>query len=65
MPARCIRSARGDWLTEAGFVGIEGMAAGASPDGLIADDGLLEIKCPEPGYAHRYLRLPVGECPKA
>ena len=31
-------------VDEAGFVRIEGMAAGASPDGLIGDDGLLEIK---------------------
>ena len=63
MPVRCIRSARGDWLT-AGFVRIEGMAAGASPDGLIGDDGLLEIKCPNPATHIDYLRLPVGECPR-
>ena len=38
------------------------MAAGASPDGLIGDDGLLEIKCPNPATHIDYLRLPVGEC---
>ena len=52
-------------VDEAGFVRIEGMAAGASPDGLIGDDGLLEIKCPNPATHIDYLRLPVGECPKA
>ena len=32
---------------------------------LIGDDGLLEIKCPNPATHIDYLRLPVGECPKA
>ena len=41
------------------------MAAGASPDGLVGDDGLLEIKCPNPATHIDYLRLPPGECPKA
>ena len=52
-------------VDEARFVRIEGMAAGASPDGLVGDDGLLEIKCPNPATHIDYLRLPVGECPKA
>ncbi len=30
--------------------------AGASPDGLVGDDGLLEIKCPQPGTMVEYLR---------
>lgn len=29
-----------------GFVLVPGMDAGASPDGLVGDDGLIEIKCP-------------------
>ena len=52
-------------VDEAGFVRIEGMAAGASPDGLVGDDGLLEIKCPNPATHIDYLRLPPNECPKA
>ena len=44
--ARALYQVRTRRLDEAGFVRIEGMAAGASPDGLIGDDGLLEIKCP-------------------
>lgn len=33
-------------LVECGFVQKEGMEAGASPDRLIGEDGMLEIKCP-------------------
>jgi putative phage-type endonuclease len=36
-------------VTEVGFIAHPRIAmAGASPDGLIGDDGLLEIKCPQP-----------------
>ena len=36
-------------VQEVGFVPHPGIAmTGASPDGLIGDDGLLEIKCPQP-----------------
>lgn len=52
-------------VDEAGFVLIEGLRAGASPDGLIGDDGLIEIKCPNPATHLDYLRLPDGECPRA
>mgnify|MGYP000022285087 CR=1 FL=1 len=52
-------------VDEAGFVLIEGLRAGASPDGLIGDDGLIEIKCPNPATHIDYLRLPDGECPRA
>ena len=35
-------------VTEVGFVEHPGIAmAGASPDGLVGDDGLVEIKCPQ------------------
>ena len=43
-------------VTECGFIPhptIEG--AGASPDGLIGDDGLVEIKCPQPAKHIRNL----------
>ncbi|ENN93574.1 phage-related exonuclease [Bartonella bovis m02] len=30
--------------------------AGASPDGLIGDDGLVEVKCPQPGTHMFFLR---------
>ena len=33
-------------VTETGFVRHPALAAGASPDGLVGDDGLIEIKCP-------------------
>lgn len=36
----------GNKVNEVGFVPIEGIAAGASPDGLIDEDGGLEVKCP-------------------
>lgn len=36
----------GNNVEETGFWLDDGMGAGASPDGLIGEDGLLEIKCP-------------------
>lgn len=33
-------------VTEIGFVHHPALDAGASPDGLVGDDGLIEIKCP-------------------
>lgn len=36
----------GNTVEECGFFAHETLMAGASPDGLIDDDGLLEIKCP-------------------
>lgn len=33
-------------VTETGFIRHPVLAAGASPDGLVGDDGLVEIKCP-------------------
>lgn len=36
----------GNMVQEVGFVLHPTLMAGASPDGLIGDDGLLEIKCP-------------------
>jgi putative phage-type endonuclease len=36
----------GNEVTETGFTPHPDLAAGASPDGLVGDDGMLEIKCP-------------------
>lgn len=36
----------GNLVEEVGFIVIPQMMAGASPDGLVGDDGLVEIKCP-------------------
>jgi putative phage-type endonuclease len=35
-------------VVEVGFIEHPKLFAGASPDGLIGDDGMLEIKCPNP-----------------
>lgn len=50
-------------VDEVGFIQIDGLMAGASPDGLIGDDGCLEIKCPEEQTHMGYLRLPQGKAP--
>ena len=36
----------GQLVTEVGFIEHAGLKAGASPDGLVGDDGMVEIKCP-------------------
>jgi putative phage-type endonuclease len=33
-------------VVQVGWVQVQGMRAGCSPDGLVGDDGLIEIKCP-------------------
>ncbi len=38
-----------------GFMTTDDMRAGASPDGLIGEDGGVEIKCPQPTRALQYL----------
>lgn len=38
--------ATGNEVTECGFFAHQEIMTGASPDGLIGDDGVLEIKCP-------------------
>lgn len=42
-------------VQEVGFIPLEGIAAGASPDGLVGDDGLVEIKCPNTATHIDYL----------
>lgn len=44
-------------VQETGFVPCPGIAmAGASPDGLVGDDGLIEIKCPNTAQHVEFLR---------
>ena len=43
-------------VTEIGLCLHDEISAGASPDGLIGDDGILEIKCPQSHTMVKYLR---------
>lgn len=52
----------GNDVDECGFFLLEDLEAGASPDGLIGDDGLLEIKCPNTATHLETLRK--GAIPK-
>lgn len=55
--ARMAYEARtGNIVQEVGFCLHDVLATGASPDGLIGDDGGLEIKCPERAAHLRYLQ---------
>lgn len=45
------------FVNEVGFCRHDELEAGASPDGLIGDDGGLEVKCPELATHLSYLRL--------
>lgn len=47
----------GNLVQQVGFMRHDTLEAGASPDGLIDDDGGLEIKCPELATHLAYLRL--------
>lgn len=42
-------------VEEVGFIQHPTMMAGASPDGLVGEDGLIEIKCPQPAQHFRTL----------
>lgn len=53
----------GAWVSEVGLILHDSIEAGGSPDGLIGDDGCLEIKCPALATHLEYLRLPEGACP--
>ena len=48
--------ASGNTVTEIGFCKHDTLECGVSPDGLVGDDGLLEIKCPAPSTHVSYLR---------
>lgn len=43
-------------VVECGFVDHPALAFGASPDGLVGDDGLIEIKCPNTAQHVEFLR---------
>ena len=47
-------------VTECSFF-TEGDNCGASPDGLVGDDGVLEIKCPKPNKVFKILRKGISE----
>ena len=47
-------------VVEVGFVDHPKLYAGASPDGLVGTDGMVEIKCPE---SHTHGRLLLGSDP--
>ena len=43
-------------VVECGLCLHDNINAGASPDGLVGDEGMLEIKCPQPHTMVKYLR---------
>ena len=43
-------------VSTVGFVSIDGVEAGASPDGLVGSNGVVEAKCPLSGTHLEYLR---------
>tara|TARA_R110000796_G_scaffold99184_1_gene207103 strand:- start:1536 stop:2138 length:603 start_codon:yes stop_codon:yes gene_type:complete len=48
--------AAGVEVLQTGFIKHSNLEAGVSPDGLVGDDGGLEIKCPSPSWHCAYLR---------
>lgn len=58
-------SRTGEIVVETGFCLHDVLRTGVSPDGLIGNNGLLEIKCPQPKTHLEYMRLPKGTCPSA
>ena len=48
----------GNFVTEVGFCMHETLPCGASPDGLIGEEGGVEIKCPRESTHAEYLALP-------
>ncbi len=54
----------GNLVQEVSFVPHQFLMAGVSPDGLVDDDGMVEIKCPTPAVHLDYLGL-VSEPPAA
>lgn len=53
---RAYETATGALVEQVGFCRHDSLMAGASPDGLIDDEGGLEIKCPERSAHLRYLQ---------
>lgn len=56
-------SLTGEFVDAVGFLRHDEIEAGASPDGLIGEEGGIEIKCPELTAHLEYLRLPPNTCP--
>lgn len=48
----------GNTVQQVGFVQHPELMAGCSPDGLIGDDGVLELKCPKSATHLSYLKYP-------
>lgn len=55
--------ATGRVVQEVGFCLHDALEAGASPDGLLGDDGLIEIKCGKRATHLEYMKLAAGEAP--
>jgi hypothetical protein len=51
--------ATGNTVVEKGFCKHDELECGVSPDGVIGDNGLIEIKCPSPSVHVAYLRAGV------
>lgn len=51
--------ATGNTVVETGFCKHDQLECGISPDGIIGDNGLIEIKCPSPSVHVAYLRAGV------
>lgn len=51
--------ATGNTVVETGFCKHDKLECGISPDGVIGDNGLIEIKCPSPSVHVAYLRAGV------
>lgn len=49
-------AATGSIVEAVGFIEGETLPVGTSPDGLVGDDGILSVKCPETATHIRYLR---------
>lgn len=57
-------AATGYMVQETSFIQHDFLMAGVSPDGLVVEDGMVEIKCPTPAVHWEYLKL-VSEPPAA
>lgn len=51
--------ATGNTVVETGFCKHDQLECGISPDGIVGDNGLIEIKCPSPSVHVAYLRAGV------
>lgn len=55
-------SSRGVFVDEVGFCQHDALFTGVSPDGMVGEDGLIEVKCPTEGV-HRDYMLRTDEPP--